>query len=939
MEKSGKLLNYSSEDSHEQPAPAAADALALAADDLRVRGLRVLRGANLWRQEPVIACEVETGRLDATPPSEAGDAIARLRAAFSGSASDADSTLDSDSPDSDSPTSDPTSGSTSRSDSTSRPDSTSDAKDGARPIGAAASWPEVVGRIAAELQTRAGCEVSFLRVLPADGTDAAVLVIEYVEEEVGVEAVYEAAALVRRALRGEDLEIERVIRMLREVFYRERPGPTASLLIEAARARGIPVRRFPGDTVVQLGLGRNLRRLDATMTDFTSVIATDITSDKDRTKRILARFGLPVPDGSVAESADGAVRIAERLRYPVLVKPLDANDGRGISGRLDDAEAVRAALAIAAAEHPKVVVERFVDGRDHRVVVVDGRVVAVAERVPAHVVGDGSRSIRALAEEVNRDPRRDLLNPTASLVPLPLDEMTERFLARRGYTLETVPPAGETVWLRGTANISTGGTSVDRTDEIHSRNRTLCELAAGAVGLDVAGMDVLTPDISVPFDENGAAVIEVNASPGIKMHTHPDVGRPRDVPGAILDMIYPPGADATIPVVAVTGTNGKTTTSRLIAHLLGRRGGHVGYTTTDGVYLDGDLLMEGDLTGPFAAGIILSHPRVEAAVLETARGGILRSGLGFDACDVGVVLNVASDHLGMRGIHTVEQLAEVKAVIARSVRPGGHTVLNADHPLVYPMRDVTRGEVVLFSVAGERGNPRVAAHLAAGGLAAVVEEEDGREWLALRRGKERAAVAAVSEVPLAVGGAARFQLENLLAATAAAHALGMAPGEIRDGLLAFVPSAASTPGRMNVLQTARGRVIVDYAHNPAAVAALADFARRLEARRRIGVVTMPGDRRDEDLRELGAAAAGFDYVIVKEHPRYLRGRAPGEVARLIGEGLEQGGLAAGRRETVLSEPEAVARAVAMMEDGDLVAIVADDTAAVLAQLQPLVVEG
>jgi cyanophycin synthetase len=695
------------------------------------------------------------------------------------------------------------------------------------------------------------------------------------------------------------------------------------------------VRRAPGEHVVQLGLGRNLRRLDATMTDGTSVIATDITSDKDRTKRLLDRIGLAVPRGDVAHTVEEALEIAAHLHFPVLIKPLDANDGRGISGRLDSEDDVRAAWSLALAEHPTVIVERWVGGRDHRVVVVDGRVVAVAERVPAHVVGDGRRTIRALAEDENRNPARDASRPAHTLMPLPLDALTERHLARGGLTLDSVPAAGETVHLRATANISTGGTSIDRTDEIHPRNASLCELATAVVGLDIAGLDVLTPDISVPFDENGAAIIEVNASPGIRMHTDPDQGTPRDVPGAVLDMLYPPGSEATIPVIVVTGTNGKTTTTRLIAHLFRRTGRRVGFTTTDGVYHQEHLLMEGDLTGPLAADIVLSDPRVEVAVLETARGGILRSGLGFDACDVGVVMNVSPDHLGMRGIHTVEQLAEVKALIPASVKPGGHAVLNADDPLVLRMRERTPGEVVLFSF--DPASPPVAEHLAAGGTALVVEDEGGRETIVIRRGAERVPVVAAEEVPLTLGGAARFQVQNVMAAVAAVHVQGLGVEEIRAGLMTFLPSGATTPGRMNVLRTARGRVVVDYAHNPAAVRALADFARRSGARRCIGLVTMPGDRRDEDLRELGRAASGLDYVIAKEHPKYLRGRPAGGVARLIGEGLEEGGLPPERWETVLSEPEAVARALEMMEDGDLVLIVADDTAAVLAQLQPHVV--
>jgi cyanophycin synthetase len=869
--------------------------MAESAPALRLRSVRALRGPSIWAVHPVAACDVEVAAplAGAPPPAEL---LQRLSAALPGLPAQPDAA--------------------------------------AADADASAAWAGLVGRVAVALQTRAAVPVAFVRVQPGTHGDAPQVAIGYAEPALGVESLYEAEALLLRLLRGDDADLDPVLTTLRQVHHDARPRSTAHVLIEAARRRGIPVRRFDGDAVFQLGLGRTLRRLDATMTDGTSVIAADITSDKDRTKRILARNGLPVPAGGVATREEDAVDVARRIGFPVLLKPLDANDGRGISGRLDSVDAVRAAWPIARTEHPTVVVERFAEGRDHRVVVVGGRVVAVAERVPARVTGDGVRTIRALAEEVNRDPRRDPLYRDPTLVRISLDPLTDDFLARTGRSLETVPAAGEIVRLRPTANLSTGGTSIDRTDEIHPRNALLCELAVDAVGLDVAGLDVLTDDISVPFDENGATILEVNASPGIRMHTDPDEGAPRDVPGAILDMLYPPGAPTTIPVIAVTGTNGKTTTTRLCAHLFRRTGARVGYTTTDGIYFQEHLLQEGDFTGPFAAGVVLSNPRVDVAVLEAARGGILRSGLGFDACDVGIVLNVTADHLGLRGIHTVEDLARVKGVIPSVVKPGGHAVLNADDPLVLGMRGGTPGTVVLTSVLGEAGNPAVAEHLAAGGMAVVVEDEGGREAIVIR-GAERIPVAAVDDLPLSMGGAARFQLGNLLAATAAAYLQGIAPDAIAGGLRTFVPSGEATPGRMNVLRTARGTVIVDYAHNPAAVRGLMDFVARMQADRRIGVVTMPGDRRDEDLREMGEIVSVLDYVVVKEHDKYRRGRPAGDVARLIAEGLEAGGLAPGAHEAVLPEPEAVARALEIMRPGDVVVILADDSLDVLAQVKAL----
>ncbi len=873
------------------------DTSASAPDDarpIRLRAVRPLRGPNLWGVYPAATGEVEVG-ASLAEQAPGADLVRRLGAAV--------------------------------------PGFTMTGVD--RQPDAPSAWAELVARLAVALQTAAGAAADFVAVRPGMHGDPPRVAVGGCEAEIAVEGLYEAEALLERCLRGQDADVERALRTLRRVHHDARPRATAMVLIREARRRGIPVRRDPEDPVIQLGLGRALRRLDGTMTDSTSIIATDITSDKDRTKRILARAGLPVPDGGVAMTEDDAVRLARRLGWPVLLKPLDANDGRGISGRLDSEDAVRAAYPVARAEHETVVVERFVTGRDHRVVVVDGRVVAVSERIPARVVGDGARSIRALAEEVNADPRRspDYHDPT--LVRIPLDAQTDAFLARTGRTLDTVPAAGETVYLRPTANISTGGTSIDRTDEIHPRNVVLCQLAVAAVGLDVAGLDLLTDDIGVPWDENGAVILEVNASPGIRMHTDPNEGAARDVPGAILDMLYPPGAPVTIPVLAVTGTNGKTTTTRLIAHLFRHAGNRVGFTTTDGVYYQEERVLEGDLTGPFAAGVVLGNPLVDVAVLETARGGILRSGLGYEACDVGVVLNVSADHLGQGGIHTVEQLAEVKGIIPSIVKPDGFCVLNADQPLVLPMRARTAGTVILTSTLDDV-NLHVSVHLDEGGTAVVVEEVDGAKSFVIRRGPEQIPVATVAEVPLTLGGAARFQVENVLAAVAAAHARGMPVEQIRDGLMTFLPSGAATPGRMNVLRTSRGTVVVDYAHNPAALRGLMDLALRMDAKRRIGLVAMPGDRRDEDLHELGRIASVLDYVIAKEHAHYRRGRAPGESAARIAEGLAAGGMGADRYETVWEEPEAVARALEMMQPGDLVVILADDLSAVMAQLQPLV---
>jgi cyanophycin synthetase len=702
-------------------------------------------------------------------------------------------------------------------------------------------------------------------------------------------------------------------------------GPSTGAIVEEARRRGIPVRRLNSHSLVQLGLGRNLRRIQATVCDRTSSIAVDIAQNNDETKRVLGNIGLPVPGGDVVRTVEDAVDAAERLGFPVILKPLDASHGRGISSRLDDVDSLEQAWAEASRYGQHVVVEKFATGRDHRVLVVNGKVVACAERVPAHVVGDGRRTVRALIEEANRDPRRGI-GHAKILTRLPVDAQTEAYLAASGRTLDTVPAEHEVVYLRQTANLSTGGTSIDRTDEMHPDNVTACEMAAGAIGLDIAGLDVLTDDISVPFRENGAVIIEVNAGPGIRMHTHPTEGKSRPVGAAIMDMLYPPGADPTIPVIAVTGTNGKTTTTRLIAHLFRNMGRTVGFTTTDGVYLQNRLVMEGDMTGPFAANIILTNPTVDVAVLETARGGILRAGLGFEECDVGVVLNVSADHLGLRGINTVEQLAELKSVVPATVKREGHAVLNADDPLVYEMRHRTGGDIVLFSAREYGENEIVEQHVARGGIAAVIE----RDTFVIRRGRLRIPIAVEHDVPLSLGGAATFQRENVLAAVAAAYVQGMRYDDIRAGLLSFHPSPSTTPGRLNVIRVSGGsRVVIDYAHNAAAIRGLSELVFRMPAAKRYCVLTVPGDRRDDDIREAGRLSAKFDRVIIKEDAD-RRGRADGAIAALLTEGLVEGGLSPSAIEVQYDESDAVNRGLDLLSDDDLLVIHADQVPATLA---------
>jgi cyanophycin synthetase len=869
---------------------------AFAPGDVRISRLRALRGPNFWRLAPVIACDVTLGALEDVPTTRIPGFNERLVQLVP----------------------------------TLREHPCSRGSEGgflAR-LEEGTHLPHVMEHVALELQTLAGSDVSFGRVVESGDPGVWWLIVAYEEVDVGLQAVRDAGKLVRACIAGEPFDVEATVEDLHDLLENVRLGPSTAAIVDEAVRRGIPVRRLNSYSLVQLGLGKNLRRIQAAMSDYTSAIAVEIAQDKDDTRRVLGNIGLPVPQGDTATSLDAALDLADEIGFPLLIKPLDASHGRGISGRLDSKDDIRAAWPVTSSYGRRVVVERFVTGRDYRVLVVDGRLAAVAERVPAHVIGDGTRTMRELVETANRDPRRGR-GHTRTLTRLPSDGVSEEYLRTRGMSWETVPAAGEAVYLRATANLSTGGTSIDRTDEIHPDNITSCEMAAGIVGLDIAGIDVLSPDISVPFRENGAVIIEVNAAPGLRMHSHPSEGKSRNVGAPVIDMLYPPGHAYTIPVIAVTGTNGKTTTTRLVAHLFRQTGKTVGFTTTDGVYLQNRLVMEGDMTGPFSANIILSNPTVDVAVLETARGGLLRAGLGWDECDVGVVLNVTADHLGLRGINTVEQLAEVKSVIPAVVKREGHAVLNADDPLVYAMRDRTTADIVFFSTLPDGGNERFEEHVNRGGIGARIE--DGT--FVIRRGRLRIPIAGVAEVPLMMGGAARFQQGNILAAIATAYVQGVRYDTIRSGLLSFFPSPSMTPGRLNLLRVGDARVLVDYAHNAAAVEGLMEMVANIPARRRIGVVAVPGDRRDEDVRSVARFCAGLDLVIVKEDDD-LRGRRPGEVAGLLVEGLREAGLHVDQIEQQPGEAAAVARALEVLGEGDVAVVLADDVPGVLAQLRP-----
>jgi cyanophycin synthetase len=728
-----------------------------------------------------------------------------------------------------------------------------------------------------------------------------------------------------------DQRLGEICQLHREVAL----GPTTAALVREAKRRDIPVWRVDDSSLIQLGYGKYQKRIRASSTSITSEIATEIACDKDLTKTLLAEAGVPVPRGILARSAEEAVEAATKLGYPVVVKPFDGNHGRGVNVGLLDESDVRWAYTQAEEHSGTVLVEQHLEGRDHRILVIGGKIVAVAERVPAHVVGDGRHSIERLIDIANQDPRRGE-GHSSVLTLISVDASVERFIAKRGFSLDSVPPAGLRVDLRPTANLSMGATAIDRTDEIHPLNALMARRAAEIVGLDVAGIDFVCSDIRKPVTETGGGVIEVNAGPGFRMHLQPSEGRPRNVARPMIDLIFPPGAKSRIPIFAITGTNGKSTTAQMLACILKEAGMKVGLAGTCGVYIDGERIVKGDCSGPKSARMILREPGLDAAVLETARGGILREGLGFDRCDVGAVLNVSADHLGLRGIETVEDLTRVKSVVVESVGRDGWSILNADNAPSAGLSEHAGGRICYFSLRNEADWPEfLRRHVERGGRAVVREVHGGRQDIIVHDSGETFFVADAAEIPATFGGLAEFNIENALAAVAMAYAQDIPLEAIRAALARFATNFEQLPGRLNIHEAHGFTTIVDYAHNPDGLTALGRFVHKLKRpyQRSIGLVGIAGDRRDVDIREMGMLAARlFDVIVLKEDDD-PRGRARGEVAALLREGALAAGCSPRNIHIVLPEGEAVMRSLRLARSGDLVVLTADDVEGVWEQVR------
>ncbi|MEM6837138.1 MAG: cyanophycin synthetase [Cyanobacteria bacterium P01_C01_bin.120] len=741
----------------------------------------------------------------------------------------------------------------------------------------------IVEHVALELQVIAGMPVGFGRTRETGDAGVYQVVVEYQYEAAGRYATRAAVRLCQSIIDTgtyPDAELQIDLQDLRQLRSEATLGSTTEALVREAEARGIPWLELENCDLFQLGYGKHQKRVQAALTSSSNVLGVELACDKERTKAILAEMGAPVPAGQLIYAFDELEPAIERLGgYPIVIKPLGGNHGRGITINIRSWREAEAAYDRAKDVSHGVIVEHFYAGRDHRILVVNHQVVAVAERVPAHVVGNGEATIAQLVETENRDPRRGDGHDNV-LTQIQLDAATDAMLARQGFDVETVLSAGQVAYLRATANLSTGGTAIDRTDDIHPDTVWLAERVSRIIDLDIAGIDVITTDIAKPLREADGVIVEVNAAPGLRMHLAPSEGIARNVAAPILQMLFPPGTPTRIPVVAVTGTNGKTTTTRLIAHIAKQVYDAVGFTTTDGIYISDRLIEQGDTTGPQSAQVILRDPIVDIAVLETARGGILRSGLAFPYCDVGVVLNVAADHLGLGDINTIDQMARVKGVIAEAVHPDGYAVLNADDERVAAMAEKVVGKVAYFSMDAQ--NPIVQNHVRAGGIAAVYD--DG--YLAILQQDWVYRIEDVKQVPVTLGGRASFMIANALAASLAAYVQGIKIEQIRAALRSFEASAQQAPGRMNLFNLGRYHVLVDYAHNPAGYQAVGSFVKNWSGLT-IGVVGGPGDRRDEDLIGLGQLSASFfDQIIVKEDDD-KRGRPAGEAADLVIQGIQQ----------------------------------------------------
>ena len=787
----------------------------------------------------------------------------------------------------------------------------------------------VIEHVALELQTLAGMDMGFGRTRSTGKHGEYFIVFDYMEEEAGVYAAKAAFNLVNSLIHGTAYNLDTDVQQLREIREDTRLGPSTGSIVEEAEKRGIPYIRLNKQSLVQLGYGVHQKRIRATIASTTSSIGVDIACDKEETKNLLSAAEVPVPKGIILYANDSIQRAIAEVGYPFVIKPVDGNHGKGATTNITTSEQAERALEAARKYSRSVICEKFITGFDFRVLVVNYKFICAALRTPASVIGNGEHTIQWLIDETNKDPRRGYGHEKV-LTQIKVDEFTQKMLDEKGYTLDTIPQKDELVLLKPTANLSTGGTSTDVTDEVHPVNIFLAERIAKIIGLDICGIDIMAADLTTPLTENGGAVLEVNAAPGFRMHVEPSEGIARNAAEPVVEMLFPKGSDGRIPIIAITGTNGKTTTSRLTAHICKTAGYKVGFTTSDGVYIQNQLMMSGDCTGPRSAEFVLKDPTVDFAVLECARGGILKNGLAFNKCNVAIVTNVTADHMGLGGIETLEQMAKLKQVLPETVVPNGFAILNAEDDLVYKMKDDLDCNIALFSM--DENNPRIKQHCNKGGIAAVYENE----YITIMKGNWKIRVEKVSEIPVTFGGKATHNIMNTLPSVLACYLFrNIKVEDIRQALHTFIPSVTQTPGRLNIFDFKNFKFIADFAHNPAGLNLLCDFINRMDSSYKVGIISGTGDRRDEDIREIGRISAkNFDEIIIRQD-KHLRGRTAEEIINLLVEGIDESKTHDIPVTILQKESEAIQHAYDTARPGSIVTIMCDVVPDALAYIKKL----
>ena len=773
----------------------------------------------------------------------------------------------------------------------------------------------VIEHIALEIQTLAGMETGFGRTRETKTPSIYNVVFSYTEESVGMYAAEKAIAIAEALISGADYDLAADIIKMREIREKVRLGPSTESIVDEAVARDIPWMRLGTNSLIQLGYGVNQLRFQATITCKTSNIAVDLASNKEDTKRMLEAASVPVAPGGICENEEDLDNTIGKISYPIVIKPLDGNHGKGVSINVTNWQEAISGLAHAKKYSWRVIVEKLIPGFDFRVLVIDNKLVAAAKRVPAHVVGNGKESIQQLIELTNLDPARGY-GHEKNLTQIDIDRDTLDLLEKHSYTLGTIPAKKETVYLKSTANLSTGGTSIDVTEMIHPENIFLCERISRLIGLDICGIDIMAKNLTQPLKENGGVILEVNAAPGFRMHLAPAEGLPRNVASPVLDMLYPPGKPSRIPIIAITGTNGKTTTTRLLAHIVKNNGFKVGFTTSDGIYIQNHMMEKGDNTGPISAEYVLRDPTVEFAVLETARGGILRAGLGFSRCDIAIVTNIQEDHLGLDDIETLEDLARVKSTVAKSVKKEGWTILNAEDEYCVKIASELNCNVAFFSL--DEFNPIIQQYCKEGRTVAVYENG----FITIKKGEWKIRIERATHVPLTFGGKAKFMIANTLAATLASYLWGFKTEDISLSLQTFIPSVAHTPGRMNIFEFKKFKVMIDFAHNPAGYRGVEEYLHSVESANKIGIIAGVGDRRDQDIKECGLIAARmFDHIIIRQE-KHLRGRTEEEIINLLLAGINKCEKKV-TYEIIPKETEAIKHAINSAQEGAFITALSD----------------